>query len=235
MGILPGKGKTKEQKMREQRAEKDSFQVSKAEAQQLAKDQDEKDQARSQLLNPEEDKKKLKELLLNVKPVEVPQYLHFCNNCGTAFQQKPDEKCPECNKGNGFTEKQGSNSKIKWVDRSEDELLNNNGFNKIVWSEVQPAISGTVAGGYLKSNEISKLNYSTLSTITMQLALYPWKYGVDNPSDMQQIGDIIRPMLIAHTSKARGGRGLESTEKTTMQKITRTLTGPDDEEDTGLF
>lgn len=208
------------------------MQVSKPEARMMAEDKEDKDNARNQLLDPEEDKKNLKKLLLNKKLVEVPQYHFYCKNCGSAYNEEPDE-CQNCD-GEDFVAREADEPGYKWVDRSEKQLLNNEGFNKIVWPEVEPAISGTVAGGYLKSQEISKINYSTLSTITQQFALYPWRYGVDNPSDMQQIGDIIRPPLIAHSSKARGGRGLESTEKTVMEKISRAVKGDsDDEKDNG--
>ena len=230
MGILPG-GKSKEEKIREQRLEQDSLQVSKAESRMMAEDKEEKDNARNQLLDPEEDKKQLKKLLLNKKLVEVPQYHFYCKNCGSAYNKEPEE-CENCEEEE-FVPQKADEPGYRWVDRSQDSLLNNEGFNKIVWPEVEPAISGTVAGGYLKGREISKINYSTLSTITTQFSLYPWRYGVENPSDMQQIGDIIRPPLIAHSSKARGGRGLESTEKTVMEKISRAVKGDSDDEDNG--
>lgn len=231
MSLLPGRGEEKsdEEKLEERMQMKESYNTGKMEQRLLAEEKEEKDKARQTLLDPEEDKARLKQLLLNVKPVEVPRLVFYCNNCGADFQEQPT-KCTECKRDSSFVKKKAG-TEIKWTDRTEDSLMNSRGFHKVVWSEIEPSITSSVAGGYLKSDEVSKLNYSTLATITMQLALYPWRYGVDNPSDMQQIGDIVRNPLIAHTSKARGGRGLESTEKTTVEKISHKLQSNEDEED----
>lgn len=238
MSILPGRNEDPVEKQKKAKKDmqthQDSLGTNKLEAALVSQRQEEQENTRNQLLDPEEDKQRLKQLLLNVKAVEVPQMFHFCQECAQEHQGEPD-KCSNCGQTDkGFVEKQ-SGSKIKWVERSEDSLINHTGFHKVVWSEIEPTISSSVAGGYLKGSEVSKLNYATLSTITMQLALYPWRYGVDNPTDMQEIGDIIRSPLIAHTSKARGGRGLESTEKTVMEKISRAFTSEEEEDDKPIF
>lgn len=239
MSILPGREEDKVEKQKKAKKEmqvaQDSLGISKGESALMAQRQEEQENARNQLLDPEEDKKRLKQLLLNVEPRKVPQVLVYCNKCGQAHNTEPEE-CgnSECGNETDFIEKH-SGAQIKWVQRSEDSLINKNGFHKVIWSEIEPTISSSVAGGYLKSSEVSKLNYSTLSTITMQLALRPWKYGVSNPTDMQEIGDIIRSPLIAHTSKARGGRGLQSTEKTVMEKISRAISSEDEDQNEGIF
>jgi len=235
MSIIPGRGdnnKTEEEKLRERALIQDSIKDTKIGNQIAAQKQEEQDNTRTQLLDPEKDKKQLKKLLLNVEYVEKPQILYYCNNCGQAHKTEPD-KCRNCQQTD-FKEKQ-SGTTLEAVQRSKDSLINKNGFHKVVWSEIEPTISSSVAGGYLKSSEVSKMNYSTLATITMQLALYPWRYNVDNPTDMQQIGDIVRTPLIAHTSKARGGRGLESTEKTLVETVKRATPLGGDEEDESTF
>lgn len=235
---IPGTNKKEDQMDKQKKAQKelqasqDSFNISKSEAAFMQQRQEQQEQTRNQLLDPERDKQRLKQLLLNIQKVEKPVYIIQCSECGETYNNEI-KTCSNCGSEKLNLKQNGTYTTEEKI--TDDSLMNKNGFYKVVWSEVEPAISSTVAGGYLRNSEVSKLNYTTLATITQQLALYPWRYGVDNPTDMQQIGDIIRPILIGHTSKARGGRGLESTEKTVMQKITQTLTGEEEEENDNII
>lgn len=239
MSILPGRKSDEEKavekqakKKREMQVAQDSLGFSKGESALTAQRKEEQDNTRNELVVPGKEKQKLKRLLLNKEPKKVDVYLYYCKECQKAYQEKV-KKCVNCNSKQFYRSKEGE--KIKLVSKGDSKLCNKKGFNKVLWTELEPTISATVSGGYMKNTELQKLNYSSLSTVTMQFSLYPWRYGIDNPTDMQQIGDIIRTPVIAHTSKARGGRALESTEKTLVEKLSRAVTGKNQDEEKPVF
>jgi hypothetical protein len=202
-----------------------------------ARNYEEDQEGRADLLDPKEAKMKLKQLLLNLQEVEREVYVVICSNCGQDYQGKPENwSCTSCDnegKNNFRVEKHGT-QRVLVEPEGQDSLINSQGFNKVVWPEDESIVNKAMAGGYMENEEISKLVYSSLSTVTQQLALYPWRYGVDNATDMQQIGDTLRPLMMAQSSKARGGRGLRSQEKTTVEKITHAISGGEDDEDDGI-
>lgn len=230
MGILRD-DKTPEQKREEavkrQEVRQSSLNVDKLEAQLAASRQKEQENTRNQLLDVTQDKEKLKKLLLNVDEQYVPDFQYYCQNCGEKVEKSP---CSDCGEEENFVKRQDGYT-VQTVEVLDDSLMNRRGFHKVVWSQIESNLGSGVAGGYLSKKEVNRLNYVTLGEITNQLALRPWLYGISNPSDMGQISDITRTPIVSHTSKARGGRGLESTEKTLVEKVSQAITGEEEEED----
>lgn len=229
--FMGSKEKSTEEKVRDKQLRQDTLSMNKLEASLAAKNNQEKD---TDLLDPEQSKIRIKQQLLNLEPREIEVKKAMCSNCGNKYSKEEISqisKCQGCGNNDSDDFEITYDEEMRWVKRSEDSLVDKNGFSKIAWSEAESVINKMTAGGYLDNKQIGDLVYSSLSTITIQYSLYFWKYGVDNPSDMQQIGDILRTPMAVQASKARGGRGLKNDENTRIEKVTKALKGGDDEDD----
>lgn len=114
--------------------------------------------------------------------------------------------------------------KKETVQLTEEKLCNKKGFD-MIWAEIEGTINKNLAGSYLPSSTIQKNVKSNIKTIIDQIEKKHEHYGIDDTSDASQIVDIVRTQIIATSSKARGGRGLESREKTVVKKITQAIKG----------
>lgn len=127
------------------------------------------------------------------------------------------------------TEEGDIKQKPVWIDISEKQLCNQKGFD-MVWSQVEGFLNKNVTGSYLPAHTISNMCKGTLKAIIKQIKTHHDEYGIDNREDASEIVDIVRTALVANMNKARGGRGLQSKEKTVVEKITRALDSDEDEE-----
>lgn len=115
------------------------------------------------------------------------------------------------------------------VDVSKKKLCNEVGFG-MIWNEVEGTITKNLAGSYLPASTIEKNIKSNIKTILDQIEKKHKEYGVDDTADASQIVDIVRTQILATASKARGGRGLQSREKTVVKKITQAIKGEEEDE-----
>jgi len=113
------------------------------------------------------------------------------------------------------------------VDVSKKKLCNEKGFG-MIWNEIEGTITKNLAGSYLPASTIERNNKSNVKTILDQIEKKHGEYGVDDTADASQIVDIVRTQILATSSKARGGRGLENREKTVVKKITQAIKGEDE-------
>lgn len=231
-----GRGKSDEQKRREQMQEqaavKDSVGTNNLEAGLVQQRQKEQENTRNQLLDTNQVKKELKKALLGKQPVQVPLEFIECKNCESRFRQKLEE-CKEC-ESTEFVRKQSETKKqIQWIQTSEKQLVSKKGFD-MIWSEVQGSVNENLTGSYLPAPVIDNVVYSTCGTLIKQIYGNYWKYGIDNADDAAQVIDIIRKNVLATANKARGGRALKSQEKTVIEKISHAISGSEDDDEDGV-
>lgn len=231
-----GRGKSDEQKrreqMREQGALQDSLGTNKLEAGLVQQRQEQQEHTRNQLLDTRQVKTELKKALLGMEPVQVPVEFLECNNCESRFRKNLDE-CEECG-GSNFKRKQHETQKqLKWVQTSEKQLTSKKGFD-MIWSEVQGSVNENLTGSYLPAPVIDNVVYSTCGTLIKQIYGNYWEYGIDNADDAAQVVDIVRKNVLATANKARGGRALKSQEKTVIEKISHAISGDGDDDDKGV-
>lgn len=227
------KEKSDEEKIRERANLQDSFSVGKGELALSQQRKEQQDATRNQLLDTTEVKKQLKKSLMGVEPVQVPVQVIECQSCGSHHNQEVD-KCRQCGSEDlQLTNSQTKNT-VKWMETSEKQLVNQKGFD-LIWSEVQGSINENITGSYLPSQTIDRVVFATCGTIIKQLSVHNDEYGVSNSEDMQQVVDIVRKNVLATANKARGGRALQSQEKTVIQKISESVkSGGDEDENNGI-
>lgn len=122
-----------------------------------------------------------------------------------------------------------------WIDISEKELCNQKGFD-MVWSEIEGFLNKNVTSSYLPAHTIENMCKGTLKTVIKQVKTHREEYGIENREDASQIVNIVRTALIANMNKSRGGRALQSKEKTVVEKITRALDSDTEQENSaGAF
>lgn len=117
----------------------------------------------------------------------------------------------------------------RWVGTSDKQLCNQKGFG-MIWSQVEGFLNKNVTSSYLPAKTIENMCKGTLKSIIKQIKTHRDEYGIETREDASEIVDIVRTALIANANKSRGGRALQSKEKTVVEKITRALDSEDDDD-----
>lgn len=115
------------------------------------------------------------------------------------------------------------------VDISKKKLCNEKGFG-MVWNEIEGTITRNMAGSYLPRSTVRKNIMSNMKSLIDQIFEKRDEYGIDDRADGSQILDIVFSQILATTSKAIGGRGMESREKTRIEKFTHAFKGGEEDE-----
>lgn len=200
---LTGNDKSKEEKMREQAAIKDSANTGKIEQRAVAQKQKEKQQTSNKLFDVESARQRIREGLLGYRE-QIIKY------------RDPDT-------GDVKTD-------VKKTNQRDRQLCNEEAAG-IFMDEANSFLNHNTITTYLPASTIENKCKGTLQPIYKQIWKNFHLFSIDGTEDAEDIISIIRNPMIDAMNKGRGGRMIKNQEQIRVEKESISREGGEDDDD----